>query len=329
MNFYRMLKNLDAALKEWPKIKASVKTLQDRSRSAEKLLKKRGVNHHPWHDKWSAYHLPAGLATAPTRSSLCKQSDFLQEHHLQWCKVMKVEPEFHRKQWEFVYILESLKQRGMIAPGKRGLGFAVGTEPIPSVLCAGGCEVVATDIQPEIGTAKGWTNLNQLCFGLDDLNQRGICSMDAFRRLCSYRPVDMNVIPDDLQGFDFNWSSCSFEHLGSIQKGLDFLKNQLKTLKPGGWAIHTTEYNISSNDETLEEENCVIFRQRDIEKVVAELRADGHFVEELDYSLGWLPYDYKVDVPPYDLTPHLRLQLSKYICTSIGLIIRKNPEASA
>lgn len=325
MNLYRMLKGLDQIVKEWPRLKSNVKTLQDRSRSAEKILKKRNLQPVTFHTKWSAFHMPPSLPTAPTKSSLCKQSDFLQEHHVKWCHVMKAEPKFHRKQWEFVYILESLHQRGMIAPGKRGLGFAVGTEPLPAVFSSHGCTIVATDLHPETGTEKGWTNGNQLCFGLDDLNQLGICPVDEFRERCSYRPVDMNHIPDDLNGFDFNWSSCSFEHLGSIEKGLTFLKNQLKTLKPGGWAIHTTEYNISSNDDTLEEENCVIFRQRDIEKIVSELRAQGHQVEELDYSLGWLPYDYKVDVQPYTLDPHLRLQLSNYVCTSIGLIIRKNP----
>ena len=274
-------------------------------------------------DEWSALGMKPSQPTTETKSSLCKQSDFLQERHVKWCKRMKIEPEFHRKQWEFVYILESLEQRGMIKAGNRGLAFAVGTEPLPAIFASEGCQVVATDLNPDIGLEKGWNNGNQLCFGLDQLNTVGICDPEKFRSLCSYRPVDMNAIPDDLRDFDFNWSSCSFEHLGSIEKGLDFLKNQLKTLKPGGWAIHTTEFNVSSNDETLESENCVIFRQRDIEKVVAEIRADGHFVAELDYSLGWLPYDYKVDVPPYSLSPHLRLQLDKYICTSIGIIIQK------
>jgi SAM-dependent methyltransferase len=323
MNLFRLLKGLDQIVKEWPKLKANVKSLQQHSKTTEKAIKQKGLRLVPFPNRWGGYCIPASVPDAQTKSSLCKQADFLQEHHLTWCKVMKEEPEFHRKQWEFVYILESLQQRGMIGPGKRGLGFAVGTESVPAVLCSRGCEVVATDIHPDIGTEKGWTNRNQLCFGLDDLNRRGICPQEEFRQRCSYRPVDMNHIPDDLRDFDFNWSSCSFEHLGSIEKGLAFLKNQLATLKPGGWAVHTTEYNISSNDDTLEDENCVIFRQRDIDKVVSEIRSEGHFVEELDYSLGWLPYDYKVDTEPYTLAPHLRLQLTKYICTSIGLIIRK------
>jgi SAM-dependent methyltransferase len=262
------------------------------------------------------------MANSLNKSSLCKQIDFASESYRHWCNIMKEQPRYHRKQWEYVYVLESLSQRGLISPGKRGLGFAVGNEPLPAVLAFFGCEVVATDLNIEEGTAKGWNN-GQLCLSLKDLNDRNICDQNKFFSLCSYQPVDMNNIPDTLINFDFNWSSCSFEHLGSLDKGLAFLKNQLKTLKPGGWAIHTTEYNVSSNSETLEEGNCVIFRQRDIQKITEELRSDGHFVEELDFSLGWLPLDYKIDFPPYTTDEHLRLQLDKYICTSIGIIVQK------
>jgi SAM-dependent methyltransferase len=199
----------------------------------------------------------------------------------------------------------------------------VGREPLSAIFASFGCQVVASDLQAESEMSKYWASASQWCSGLEAINERKICEDGAFRSLVSYRHVDMNHIPEDLVNFDFNWSSCSFEHLGSIELGLRFLKNQLQTLKPGGWAVHTTEYNISSNDDTLEEPNCVIFRQRDIDKIVAELRAEGHYVEELDYSLGWFPLDYKVDLPPYNGGPHLRLLVSNYICTSIGLIIRK------
>ena len=150
-----------------------------------------------------------------------------------------------------------------------------------------------------------------------------MCDPEAFNRLVSYRAVDMNAIPADLAGFDFNWSSCSFEHLGTLEKGFDFLRNQLKTLRPGGWSVHTTEFNVSSNDETQENNDTVIYRHRDIEKIAAELRKEGHFVEETDYSLGGLPEDYMVDTEPHLQDIHLKLQVGKYVVTSIGLIIRK------
>lgn len=257
------------------------------------------------------------------RSELCKAKDFYAGWYRRWCGELKERPNFHRKQWEFIYVMQALWERGCIAEGKRGIVFAVGSEPIPSVFANYGCDILATDIFPEEGIAKGWDNNNQLCFGLGSLYKCDICSEETFYKRVEYMAVDMNSIPADLRNYDFNWSSCSFEHLGTIEKGFAFLKNQMKTLKPGGWAVHTTEYNISSNDETQDNNDTVIYRHRDIEQIASELRSEGHFVEELDYSLGGLPEDYKVDLQPHQQDIHLKLQIDKFVVTSIGLIIRK------
>jgi len=256
------------------------------------------------------------------RSELCKAMDYKAAWYKRWCDELSESPNFHRKQWEFVYVMQALWERGCIANNKKGLVFAVGTEPLPAMFAKYGCSILATDIFPEKGIEKGWDN-GQLCFGTDSLNTRHICDDAIFSNLVKYRAVDMNDIPADLTDFDFNWSSCSFEHLGTIDKGISFLKNQLSTLKPGGWAVHTTEYNISSNDDTQDHNDTVIYRQRDIEKIVHELRKEGHFVEETDFSLGGLPEDFIVDTEPHDQKIHIRLQVGKYVVTSIGLIIQK------
>lgn len=257
------------------------------------------------------------------RSELCKAKDFQQAWYARWCKVLGERPNYHRKQWEYVYVMQALWERGCIREGKRGIGFAVGTEPLPSVFASFGCDVLATDIRPEEGIAMGWDNENQLCTGADSLYKCDICDRETFDKRVEYMAVDMNSIPADLRNFDFNWSSCSFEHLGTIEKGLNFLHNQLRTLKPGGWAVHTTEYNISSNDETQDNDPSVLFRHRDLEGIAAQLRNEGHHVEELDYSLGGLPQDFDVDVSPHRQKIHLKLQVGRFVVTSIGLIIRK------
>ncbi len=220
--------------------------------------------------------------------------------------------------------MQSLWERDCIREGSRGLVFAVGSEPGPSIFAKFGCSILATDIFPEKGKEKGWDN-GQLCFGLESLNARQLCSDQLLREKVSYQSLDMNQIPDGLGPFDFNWSSCSFEHLGSIEKGMAFLKNQLKTLKPGGWAVHTTEFNISSNDETQDLNDTVIFRQRDIDQVIGELRAEGHFVEETDFSIGGMPEDFMVDLTPHQQDVHVKLQIGRFVVTSLGLIIRKKP----
>lgn len=135
----------------------------------------------------------------------------------------------------------------------------------------------------------------------------------------------MNAISPELHGgFDFTWSSCCFEHLGSIEHGLRFVEESIKLLKPGGIAVHTTEFNLSSNDETVSEGGCVIFRRRDIDRLAQRLTAQGHRIC-LDYTEGTSPADLHVDVPPYTANPHLRLLLQGFVSTSIGLIVQKAP----
>lgn len=260
------------------------------------------------------------------RSELCKARDFSMSWYLRWCAELREQPYFHRKQWEYVYVMQALWERNCIRPGMRGLAFAVGTEPLPSIFANYGCDILATDILPEKGIEKGWDNQDQLCLGIDSLNKRGLCEEEIFKKRVEYMPLDMNQIPPEIRNYDFNWSSCSFEHLGDMEKGIAFLKNQLKTLKPGGWAVHTTEYNLSSNDDTQDHNDTVIYRHRDIERIAAELRSEGHFVEETDYAMGNLPEDFQVDFQPHEQKVHLRLQVDQYITTSIGLIIRKKEQ---
>ena len=58
------------------------------------------------------------------------------------------------------------------------------------------------------------------------------------------------------------WSSCSLEHLGSISHGIEFILNSLKCLKQHGVAVHTTEFNLSSNEETLNEKIVASLEKR-------------------------------------------------------------------
>ncbi|MFZ6873471.1 hypothetical protein ACO0LF_15555 [Undibacterium sp. Di27W] len=79
--------------------------------------------------------------------------------------------------------------------------------------------------------------------------------------------------------FDFLRSSCAFEHLGSIEHGKEFGYNAMHWLKPGGHTVHTTKFNLSSNEETLETVDAVLYRKRDIADIITALRAQGHHIE--------------------------------------------------
>lgn len=229
----------------------------------------------------------------------------------------------HRKHWEFAFILRALEYHGAIAPGHRGLGFGVGVEPMSSLFAAAGCEVLATDLPTEDDRAKIWGDTAQLGGNLREMHYPGLCSEADFFARVSYRPVDMNAIPADLTDFDFTWSSCAYEHLGSIEAGLQFFENSLRCLKKGGLAVHTTELNLSSNEGTLEGGATVLFRRADFELLSRRLIAAGHEVFPITFDSGDSELDRLIDVPPYSSDPHLKLALLRWVSTSFGMIVRK------
>jgi hypothetical protein len=135
----------------------------------------------------------------------------------------------------------------------------------------------------------------------------------------------MTEIPGDLRGFDFCWSICSLEHLGSLDEGFEFIERSVATLAPGGVAFHTTEFNLSSDDDTVESGPTVIYRKRDVEALKQRLEAEGHQVAAFDFSRGDGLLDEYVDVPPYGEEPVLRFLAGPYTLTSIAIVVRARP----
>lgn len=263
------------------------------------------------------------LFEAPV-SQMATENQFYSPKFQFWCDELHENLNLHRKLWEFCYVCEVLEQNQMLQPGKKGLGFGVGTEPLTSLFAKYGVQVLATDQDFNQAQQQGWVASNQHANEKSNLNARGICDPQQFDTLVSLRAVDMNHIPQDLNGgFDFVWSCCSLEHLGSIKNGLDFIKNSVKCLKKGGIAVHTTEYNLSSYKDTVTSGPTVIFRRGDIFKVAAELIKQGYEVRDLNFHRGNGPVDDFIDFPPYAQDPHIKLRLYQYDCTSIGLIIRR------
>ena len=104
---------------------------------------------------------------------------------------------------------------------------------------------------------------------------------------------------------------------------MQFVLRQMDCLNPGGVAVHTTEFTLTSDTTTVAKGRTVIFRRADIEDLVRRLRALGHDVEPLDLTVGEHPLDWFVDQRPSTPDRHLRKRQGRYAATSIGLIIRK------
>jgi len=256
-------------------------------------------------------------------SQMCTAAQMDEPVYAEWCHRMGNVPARHRKQWEFVFILRSLEYHGALRPGSRGLGFGVGIEPLSSIFAAHGCHVVATDLAADDDRAQVWNDTAQLGSNLRQIHNPHLCDEASFFERVSYRAVDMNAIPADLTDFDFTWSSCAYEHLGSIEAGLTFFENSVKCLKPGGIAVHTTELNLSSNSNTLDKGGTVIFRRRDFEALAERLMAQGHEVMPITFDSGDSDLDRFIDLPPYSSDSHLKLQLLRWVSTSFGMVVRK------
>jgi hypothetical protein len=257
-------------------------------------------------------------------SEACRLDHFLSPRYRYWCDQLKASrPQFHRKQWEWVYIAAALHERGMLRPGVRGLGFGVGREPLADLFASTGASILATDQAPADAEKSGWLESGQHSTELVHLNANQITAPAEFTERVTFCYADMNAIDSSMTDFDFCWSACCFEHLGSIEHGLDFIRNSLKTVRKGGVSIHTTELNLSSDVLTVESPGLSLFRKSDFKRLAAELRAQGHDVAPLCFYPGAHPVDQYVDMPPYLHDPHLRLELAGYISTSFGLIVTK------
>jgi hypothetical protein len=227
-------------------------------------------------------------------SQLCRFEELNTDCFRLWISKLKEPWRRERKLWELAFISQVLHENEMLQPGKRGLGFAIGQEKLPALFASMGCHIVATDLPESSEDSLVWQNSNQHLTNLNTLNSDGICDPVLFGENVSIRRVDMNDIPDDLEGFDFTWSTCSFEHCGSLKLGLNFIENQMKCLKPGGIAVHTTEFNLSSNRKTINEGITCIYRKKDIKALYKRLKHQYIF-SPLDFRIGQHPSNFRVD----------------------------------
>jgi len=257
------------------------------------------------------------------RSPVCRQADFETPWFAWWAGSLGERLRYHRKLWEFVFVAQALHERGLLRMGARGLGFGVGQEPLPAYFAARGCRVVATDLEPEEAARIGWTETAQHAASLEALKRPHLCPPHVLTERVAFRTVDMTAIPSDLTGFDFCWSACALEHLGSIAAGLDFIESSLETLRPGGIAVHTTEFNLTSDEATVDHQGTVLFRARDLRGLADRLTAAGHHVAPLDLKPGDAPLDRHLDLAPYRPEPHLKLALEGFETTSVGFIVTR------
>jgi 2-polyprenyl-3-methyl-5-hydroxy-6-metoxy-1,4-benzoquinol methylase len=278
-------------------------------------------------------HLQASKVHLPWKPST--QLDLSSDWAAYWTRQLKIALVFHRKVWELAYVLQTLHDHNLIRPGARGIGFGCGTEPIPSYLASRGVEVTITDIPPEDQASKGWAETAQHAASLQNCLFPDLVSSEVFQERARIAYVDMNAIPDSLKDYDFCWSICALEHLGSIQKGMDFIVNSLDTLKPGGLAVHTTEFNFYDDERTIDNWGTVYLRRKDFLSLAARLAEQGHTIPKIDFDIGRGPLDRFIDLPPFAFQvsesaralwvyeDHIKVAIDGIATTCYGMNIKK------
>ena len=280
----------------------------------------------------AASPIDIGLGSKPTTQE-DMESDWLRY----WCHRLRIEPVYHRKLWELCYVPQAVHDYLGFREGMSGVGFGCGEEPLPSLFASMGMRITVTDLAPTQARQLGWVDSGQHLGSLEKVFYSDLADRDTFTRKVVSQWVDMNHIPDEMAGkYDFCWSICALEHLGAIQKGLDFIEDSVKVLRPGGVAVHTTEYNYTNEPETIDHAPTVFFQDRHFEQVANRLKEKGYFVADLDFDVGRRPLDEYIDIPPYLFEPgwlykqsrgaaaHLKLIADGHPCTCFGMIIKKH-----
>lgn len=263
-------------------------------------------------------------------SFVCRHAHFQEEWLDRWSRALGhpdplTQPQWsHRKVWEWCAISQALAERGMLDSGRLGLGFAVGTEPLASAFAARGATVLATDLAAA-DSDEGWKATGQHAASKDALWYAGLVDRGDFERRVGFADADMRTLEGLLPIWDFVWSSCALEHLGTLDAGWDFVAASTRLLRPGGVAAHTTEFNVSSGDATIEAGPNVLYRPSDVERLAERLRSEGHRLETPDLHVGDHPDDLEPDEPPYlqGRRKHIKLSMEGFVTTSMLLIVHK------
>jgi hypothetical protein len=236
-----------------------------------------------------------------------------------WCAELRERPRYHRRIWEFTYILQALFEGSALQSGAKVLALG---SPEPAVLS----HLARADVR---STVSG----SQAPRERDDLIDQA-----TFHRNVHFREALGGALTKDLTGFDACWSVGQAGAMGSIRAGMDFIHEAMTTVKPGGLAVHLFDFNFADDERTIDNWSSVLFQRRHIEALSAELKAAGHTPARLDFHVGHQPMDRFIDLPPFDAgrTPafdrlwrdgwqsaHLKVAIDGFAVTSFGLICRR------
>jgi len=180
-------------------------------------------------------------------------------------------PRFHRKQWEFAMIFHALRTRGMLEDNKVGLSMGSGNELVLYSIARKVKHLTATDLYSSetLWDCARAANPDEYIrkskpFPVDDAKLAALT-------------MDMRKLSFKDNFFDFAYSSCAIEHIGSDADFLQHLNEVHRVLKDGGVYILTTEFTFA--DATVPMPNNYLFSPEHLDRLIIASRftPEKHF----------------------------------------------------
>ncbi len=249
-------------------------------------------------------------------NKICQAADLYNpewSHVLSELKLSMDEKNFHRKAWEHVQIILSLKRMNLLTPYSVCLAVGAGRENLLYYLTYKVKKILGIDLyegeyfggEDEADIPLSAKKYAPFPYPEDKLCLRRMDALD----------LEFN---DDF--FDFIFSSSSIEHFGSEEEILRSLKEMYRVLKPGGAAFLTTELRLNKLGRSIK--NIKIFP---FQNLLALFKKAGFAVEEefdlrieREYLNDWIKL-------PDDVfkRPHVILRYFNTILTSVHAVLCK------
>jgi len=263
-------------------------------------------------------------------SKVCDAADFFSPEYIAVVKELKAVPALHRKQWEFAMIYLALKKQGMLDAGKTGLSMGSGKEVILYAIASKVKHLTATDLY---SSGSQWDGAKA-------------ADPDEYIRMDKPIPVDdskLSALHMDMRSlafedttFDFAYSACAFEHIGTDTDFLRHLDEVYRVLKDGGTYVMTTEFTFAS--KTVPIKNNYLFSAEHLGRLLADSRftPEQHFDARITEQSANFPLPGRVDDLSYlgdhhfaetlvsaGVIPHVQVLYGKHPFTSCLFVLTK------
>ena len=148
------------------------------------------------------------------------------------------ENSFHRKTWEYVHIVYTLRSQGYLHPDNRGLAIGAGRESVLYYLAANVDHITGIDLYE--GKYLGGEDERDI----PQHPQKYAPFLYPDSHLALTR-MDSRALTFSDESFDFLFSASSIEHFGSRVDIERSIGEMFRVLKPGGACVITTELKLN------------------------------------------------------------------------------------